>query len=226
MESSSSRKFTISVVLLGVIILIASVILTYVILSQVLNKPGVSDNTNVNVPEESENNVSAPIVENKNPEKDLVKEVDIYFFNQNKFDAAESDIFSKVTRSTNRIDIATFTIEQIIEGPTVADSNINLGLVKSFADPSETETQFLATISGESTCGGKDFEITSLEGKIATIKFCKNIVTTGDFSSGIIFEQFRKTLTQFSTIEKVRVLRNDNTCFNDSVEMTFEECVR
>src|SRR5690606_19513063 len=159
-------------------------------------------------------------------DKDLEVEVLVYFFNQNKFDAAESDIFSETKRLSTREDIATFTLEQIIDGPTEEDFNTNLGITRSFDDPAVSDDPFLATIEGESNCGGPDFEITSLTGKIATVKFCKRVVTTGDFSSGIIFEQFRKTLTQFPTIEKVRVLRNDNTCFNDSTEQTFEECVR
>lgn len=218
MENSSSRRFTVTVVLLSVFILIISILLTYVVLTQVLK----TDNTGTN---NTINNLENDPTEN---DDDLVTEtemqVKIYLFNQTRFNDAEEDIYNEVLRSSGRADIATFTIEEIINGPTDLELRAHPGIQKTFG--TTEDEMYLAGFEGDSNCDGKDFEITDLDGEIATIKFCKDVVTLSDFASGIIFEQFRRTLTQFPTIERVRVLRADGSCFNDSTELTFEQCVR
>lgn len=135
--------------------------------------------------------------------------ITVYMFDLDKFDLPDNtDYLIAVSRSTDRQDVATFAIEQIISGPTDEDKE-GAELDNTFGEDS------FAWFTGASTCGGNDFSIDISTDKVATVKFCRTTMLAGDMSGFIIEDQIRRTLKQFPTIEKVEILNNQGTCFND-----------
>lgn len=143
--------------------------------------------------------------------------VTVYLFDRNKYDEVnQTDYFTPVVRTTTRSDVAKFAVEEIIKGPSTSDSSI---LGKTFG-----ENSFIWFTSQTSNCGGNDF-IISIAEKIATVQFCKPTAMAGDLSGSIVTDQITKTLKQFNTIEKVRVLNIAGDCLNDMSGLPSAQCV-
>jgi spore germination protein GerM len=122
------------------------------------------------------------------------------FFSQAPDNELDFTATTGVTRTTSREDVATFVIEELIKGPSSSEKTLKL------------ENQILQ--EGNSNCGGKDFTLI-IEKKVATLKFCKLVVTNGIGTDARIKNQIEKTLKQFDTIEKVVMLTSNGSCFGD-----------
>jgi hypothetical protein len=107
---------------------------------------------------------------------------------------------SFVERTTDRKDIVTFAIDELIKGPNTSEQS------QKIYSP--------IVLSGMSNCGNGDFSAIVLDDK-ATIKFCK-AVTTSNAENTNIKEVIESTLKQFSSIQKVVILNSNNTCFGDT----------
>ncbi|WP_293094112.1 hypothetical protein [Moorena sp. SIO3I6] len=104
-----------------------------------------------------------------------------------------------VVRSTNSRAVATFAIEQLIIGPTTAETKIGF-------------TEALK-LKGSSNCG-KDFTL-SIAAETATLKFCRAIPSPGVGYDARATSAIQSTLKQFSTIKSVVILNKDGNCFGD-----------
>ena len=122
------------------------------------------------------------------------------FFSKNPESMNDFTYTQLVIRSTDRKDVGAYVIEQLIAGP--AASETSTGLVTPLK------------LSGESNCAGKDFSL-NIVNKVATLKFCKLIKTSGIGDDARVKSVVNENLKQFSTIEKVVILTKDNTCFGD-----------
>jgi len=111
-----------------------------------------------------------------------------------------------VDRTSNRTDIGTYTIEELISGPTSAERMLGL------FTPIE--------LGGTSNCDGDDFTlIINQQTKKARLQFCKEIVSAGIGDDARIISTVNGTLTQFSTVDEVIILTRDGNCFGDESGM-------
>jgi hypothetical protein len=122
------------------------------------------------------------------------------FFSKNPESNNNFSFTQVATRTTDRKDTAAFVIEQLIAGPTADESAAGL------ATP--------LRLSGNSNCGEKDFSL-DITSKVATLRFCKQIVANGIGDDGRIKSVITETLKQFTNIEIVIILTKDNLCFGD-----------
>jgi hypothetical protein len=152
----------------------------------------ISDSGSISQPNQT---ATTPVVESKPTEK-TVK----VFFSQAPDNELDFTATTGVTRTSNREDVVTFVIEELVKGPTSDEKKLNL------------ENQIL--LEGNSNCGGKDFTLT-IDKKVATLKFCKLVVTNGIGTDARITNQIEKTLKQFDTIEKIVILTSNGSCFGD-----------
>jgi len=104
-----------------------------------------------------------------------------------------------VPRTTSRVDVAEFAIEQIIQGPTSAEKE------EGFAD--------LVDFRGESTCG-ENFTVDISNG-IAQLQFCRTVYTAGLGEDAGIQKAVTNTLKQFNSIDQVVILNKNGNCFKD-----------
>lgn len=147
-----------------------------------------------------------------------VKNISIYMFDRAKYDTPNNtDVYTVVNRQTTRADVAAFAIEEIIKGPTAQEKLSNLDTTFG--------TNKFVWFTGNSNCNGKDFTVSISSDSIATVKFCKQTMLAGDLSGGIVSGQIEKTLKQFATIKKVRVLNSSGNCFDDMRGVSSDQCV-
>lgn len=106
-----------------------------------------------------------------------------------------------VWRSTDRIDVAEFAIEQLIAGPRPEEKQ--QGLTDPFA------------FQGASNCGGQNFTIGISEQGEATLQFCRAVPSAGVGQDARMTEAIEKTLKQFSTVDSVTILNQYGNCFKD-----------
>jgi spore germination protein GerM len=106
-------------------------------------------------------------------------------------------------RTSDRKDIGTYTIEQLIQGPTADEA------AQSLFSPLQNK------LTGDSNCGGPDFSLVINEDGLGTLRFCKDLITAGIGEDAIITETTTQTLKQFSTINKVTILTKSGDCFGD-----------
>ena len=107
-----------------------------------------------------------------------------------------------VTRNSDRADMGTYTIEQLIAGP--ANTEVSQGLFSPLK----------GKLQGESNCGGKDFALAVSE-RIARLRFCREIVSGGVGDDARITSTISDTLEQFSSVDSVIILTRDGNCFGD-----------
>jgi hypothetical protein len=107
-----------------------------------------------------------------------------------------------VTRSSNRTDMGTYAIEQLITGPTEAEASAGLF------------SPLKGKLQGELNCTGKDFTLTVADG-MARLKFCRSIASGGIGDDARITTTVTKTLEQFSSVDSVTILTRDGNCFGD-----------
>lgn len=114
-----------------------------------------------------------------------------------------------VDRYSPTLGVATYAINQLIAGPTAAESGAGYW------------SEIHGKLSGSSNCGGADFKIT-LDHKgatpatgYATLQFCRATSLPGDLSGSYIRSEITTTLKQFSNIKNVVILDAQGGCFDD-----------
>jgi hypothetical protein len=133
----------------------------------------------------------------------------VYFSKHPDSDSNVNAVFS-VNRFSPDLGVAKYSLQQLIAGPTTAESATGF------------YTELSASLSGVSNCGGADFQLypnhkgTSVaEAGTMTIKFCRTVQLAGDLTGARIAAEINKTMLQFSNIHKVITLTKDGGCFND-----------
>ncbi len=105
--------------------------------------------------------------------------------------------------------VATYAIQQLIAGPTAAESAAGYYTTLGGWQP------------GASNCGGPDFLLTlNRKGTTpaqgtATLRFCRTVLLGGDLSGVRISAEIEATLLQFATIHQVVILTPQGGCFDD-----------
>jgi hypothetical protein len=144
------------------------------------------------------------------PSGSTVHAVAVFFSKHPDSDTAPTKVFAR-SRISPTLAVATYAISQLIAGPTAAEK------AQGYYTPLE------GALSGASTCNGADFKITlnwnrtHTEAGAATLQFCRRVLGLGDTGTAVAQNEITKTLTQFSTVSKVVIIRSDGTCFNDLV---------
>lgn len=115
-----------------------------------------------------------------------------------------------LTRNTNRTDVATFLMENYFSGLTAQEKSEGFYI----QDPTKTKIG----LTGVSNCGGKDFQLGIADGT-ATLQLCRRIDSASEVSDSVIAMLIGKTLQQFSTVQKVKILNPDGNCFADASGM-------
>jgi len=114
-----------------------------------------------------------------------------------------------VDRYSPTLGVATYTIEQLIAGPTAAEATAGY------------YSEIHGLLSGSSNCGGPDFTITlNHKGSTpatgyATLKFCRTVNLPGDLAGAYISAEINASLKQFSNIQHVVILNAQGGCFDD-----------
>jgi hypothetical protein len=120
-------------------------------------------------------------------------------------DGNESIYVGKVfalNRQTERTDVLTFLIEQLIVGPNQKEALTYWGPVADM-------------LTGSSNCNGKDFQVKGIANGIATIQFCKDIRGVGTVRDAYFLTSITKTGLQFSNVQKVQILDKNGNCALD-----------
>lgn len=126
------------------------------------------------------------------------------YFSKTPDSENDFDLAFDVDRSTDRSDISTFAIEQLIAGPTTQEQS------KKYYTPLE--------LSGDSNCSQKDF-LLNLKDTVAALKFCRDIKSAGIGTDARITSTITKTLKQFPAIKEIKILTKDSHCFGDQSGM-------
>lgn len=138
----------------------------------------------------------------------------VYFSKHPASDGNVTAVFP-VKRVSPTIGVATYAMQQLIAGPSSSETAAGY------------YTELRGALSGASTCGGADFQITlnthvdphtgttTKQSGNAVMAFCKTVSLPGDLSGGRIKAQITKTLTQFATVTSVQILTKDGHCFDD-----------
>jgi spore germination protein GerM len=134
--------------------------------------------------------------------------VRVYFSKHPESDSTPTAVFA-VTRVAPNPQVATYAIQQLIAGPTAAESAVGYYTTLGGWQP------------GASNCGGPDFLLTlNRKGTTpaqgtATLRFCRTVLLGGDLSGARISAEIEATLLQFATIHQVVILTPQGGCFDD-----------
>ncbi len=134
--------------------------------------------------------------------------VKVYFSKHPDSDRTPTAVFP-VTRVAPNPQVATYAIQQLIAGPTAAESAAGYYTTLGSWQP------------GASNCDGPDFTITlNMKGPTpapgtATLRFCRTVLLGGDVSGVRISAELEATLVQFATIHHVVILTPQGDCFDD-----------
>lgn len=132
----------------------------------------------------------------------------VYFSKHPDSDSNPAAVFP-VNRTAPDQRVATYAIAQLIAGPTASEASAGY------------YTPISTIFSGSSNCGGADFAITlnmkgpTPEQGTATLQFCRATQLPGDLTGSYIKAEINKTLIQFSTIQRVVILTQNGSCFDD-----------
>jgi spore germination protein GerM len=132
----------------------------------------------------------------------------VYFSKHPDSDTAPAKVFA-IERVSPTLQVAAYAVGQLIAGPTSAEKSAGY------------YTPLAGSLSGPSTCNGADFTImlnrnrTHTEDGSATLQFCRAVPGFGDTGSAIVRNEITRTLTQFPTIQKVVIIYQDGSCFDD-----------
>jgi hypothetical protein len=157
---------------------------------------GEAQSTSVTTPENSETSQPQPQTISQNPDEPRQIQV---FLPKPSADNQTLGYVEPVTRTTSRVDVAEFAIEQVVQGPTSAEQE------EGFAD--------LIDFRGESTCG-ENFTVDISNG-IAQLKFCRTVYTAGLGEDAGIQKAVTNTLKQFNSVDQVVILDKNGDCFKD-----------
>lgn len=131
------------------------------------------------------------------------RQISVFFPKENPDSEEGLGAVEPVIRTTDRVDVAEFAVEQLLEGPTEAESY--------FVDPVPVE------IAGESVCGGQDFTV-DIEGETAIVQFCRRVIRGGVGDVAKLENSIKKTVRQFSSVDEVVLLNRDGNCLIDFSE--------
>ena len=141
-------------------------------------------------------------------------QVKVYF---SKFpdSTANSEAVFPVNRTSPTLQVATFSVQLLIAGPT----------------PDERSNGYFSELNslltGPSTCsapyptGGPDFKLalnekgSHVEQGTTTIQFCRATASPGVGADARVNAEMNATLKQFSSIKKVVILDKNGHCFGD-----------
>lgn len=126
------------------------------------------------------------------------RSVQVFF---SRFPAAGDDFtqVASVTRSTSRVSVARFAIEQLLVGPTSTERRQGL--------------RSPVQLQGNSTCGS-DFTL-SINNGVARLQFCRQVVSAGVGDDARAKSAIEATLKQFATVSRVVILDSNGNCFGD-----------
>lgn len=109
-----------------------------------------------------------------------------------------------VERTTERSDVAAFSVEEMISGPTEEEADQGLY--------SELEVE----PDSQSSCGGDDFQLEVEEGTFL-VRMCRPTQNYGSGESdSIAVAQIAQTFSQFPDVEQTVVLDHEQRCFGDT----------
>jgi hypothetical protein len=134
--------------------------------------------------------------------------VQVFFSKHPASDSNPATVFP-VARVSPDINVATYAVHQLIAGPTAAETS------QGYFTP------LPSALTGLSNCGGADFQLalntrgTTAESGTATLRFCRQVSSSGVVTDAHINSEVTKTLLQFSTIHKVVILNATGSCFGD-----------
>lgn len=141
--------------------------------------------------------------------------VKVYFAHHPETDEHPDQVFA-VTRAvpqtmTKTSDLATFALQQMLQGPTTAEQN------QGYYSP------FSGALALISNCPGpfRDFDLTfdqrgtKAEPGTVTMRFCRRVDIAGDLDGPRMVSMINQTLLQFSSVQKVVVLNWAGNCFAD-----------
>lgn len=130
------------------------------------------------------------------PAPATLKKVQVFF---PKRDSQDFTYVEPVLRTTSSQGLAQFSIEQLIAGPTSQEKARNLIAPIQLKDTSNC---------------GKDFTL-SISNGVATLRFCKTVLSSGSGDDGRQKSAINATLKQFSTINSVIILDRNGKCLSD-----------
>lgn len=162
-----------------------------------VNSSAVSTSTSTT---SSNTNSSSSTSENSSSSSSAESVTVKVYFSKDPSSMDDPNVVVAVDRTTTRTDIATFAIEELIDGPSATEQ------VNGLFTP--------LVFTGASSCSGKDFTLSISSGK-ATLQLCKIVELGGVLDGERVRQTVEKTLKQFSTVTKVVILNRDGSCFND-----------
>ena len=149
--------------------------------------------------------------------------VKVYF---SKFSDTNPNNVYPVDRVSPTSAVATFAIQLLIAGPTLAERSQGYysELNSLFSGPSGCD------ITNATPTGGPDFTLTlNMKGSTpqqgtATLQFCRQSSSSGVDEDGRIKAEITATLKQFSNIKNVVILTQSGQCFGD--ESGMNQCLK
>lgn len=138
--------------------------------------------------------------------------IKVYF---SRFDAQDMSAVFAVNRFSPTLAVATFAVQSLIAGPTLAERDAGY------------YTELNGALSGPSSCngahptGGPDFKLSldkkgnTAEQGTATVQFCRAYSSGGIGTDGRIIAEITATLKQFSNVKKVVILSQSGHCIGD-----------
>ena len=134
----------------------------------------------------------------------------------------DPDAVFPVDRLSPTSSVGTLSIQQLIAGPTMAESTLGYfsevknHLVGPSTCPSATtKPDFILSLNTDGS--------THKQGT-ATLKFCHQFVSAGVVTDARAIAEIDATLKQFSSIKKIVILTKDSHCFGD--ESGADVCLR
>ena len=125
----------------------------------------------------------------------------VYFSRQPESDS-DFTFVVPVQRSAPGPAVAEAALGQLIDGPTPEERAVGL------------YSELGGMLRGPSSCGGRDFALTIASG-LATVRFCREVVSAGIGQDARTRTQIERTLGQFPTVQRVRLLTADGNCLFD-----------
>jgi hypothetical protein len=98
--------------------------------------------------------------------------------------------------------VGTGALEQLIAGPSLEEQQAGY-----FSELGEM-------LQGSSSCDGPDFSLSIVAG-LATLRFCREVVSAGIGQDARVRSQIEATLKQFATVQTVRLLSPTGHCLFD-----------
>jgi hypothetical protein len=127
--------------------------------------------------------------------------IEVFFSHHPESDENPGRVFP-VERHSPDLGVARYAIEQLMAGPTPAEAAG--GYFSEWTGP----------YGSDSDCGGDRYRL-SIEEGVATVRFCVTVPLSGVLSDGRMRTTLTATLEQFSTVERVVILRRSGDCLFD-----------